>query len=135
MTTNTAGTTARELPTQQVHYLRKKITYADSGIATGVKFPNPLPKGAQILSTVVNITTAFAGGTPILTVGQNSSTYNDIVAAADVAEGSTGATTVLRGSDLSFAADADVYAMVTNVGTGTTGEAVIVVSYVPDNDA
>jgi hypothetical protein len=135
MTTNTAGTAARELPTQQVHYLRKTFTYADVGIASGIKFPNPLPAGAQILNTLVNVTTAFAGGTPVLTVGQNVN-MNDFVTTSDVTETSAGATVVTTGAALApMATDVDVYAKCTNVGTGTAGVAVIVISYVPNNDA
>lgn len=135
MTTNTAGTSARELATQQIHYLRKEVSFDTAGIASGVAFPNPLPAGSQILFATINITTAFAGGTPLLSVGQNSTSYNDIIANGDIVEASTGSTMVLRGADLTFAADTAIYALLTNVGTGTTGVAVIVIAYVPDNDA
>jgi hypothetical protein len=135
MTTNTAGTTARELPTQQIHYLRKTVSFDTAGISSGVAFPNPLPAGSQILFATINITTAFAGGTPVLSVGQNSATYNDIIASTDIVEATAASTMVLRGADLTFATDKAIYALLTNVGTGTTGEAVIVIAYVPDNDA
>lgn len=137
MATNTQGHPARQLSTQQVNYLRKTVNFNDPGIATGVPIRNWLPKGAQILRTVVTIQTAFnAATTNVLTVGTNASSYNDIVASGDVDETTLGATTVLTGAKLNaLSADKQAYIMYTQTGTAaTTGKASIVIEYAPDND-
>lgn len=136
MATNTAGSVARELPTQQTHYLRKTINYNDAGLSTGVKFGAKLPAGAEVLSTVVKIKTAFNNSsTNVLTVGQNSTSFNDFVASGDVDEATIAATTVLRGGDVDIAADTDVFIKFTSTGSGiSAGKAVVIISYVPNND-
>ncbi len=136
MATNTAGKTARQGYQQQVNYLRKTVNYNDTGISSGVGHPFYLPAGAQILFTTVNIVTAFnAGTTNVLTVGQNATSYNDIVNATDVNEGVTGSTMVLRGADLNITSDTQVFVKYTQTGgAATTGVANIVIAYAPNND-
>lgn len=137
MATNTQGRPARELATQQVNYMRKTVSFDTPGIASGIPFSNWLPKGAQILRTVVVIQTVFnAQTTNVLTVGQNSTSYNDIVASGDVDETVLGATTVLTGAKLNaLAADAQPYIKYTQTGTAaSTGKACVVIEYAPNND-
>lgn len=136
MATNTAGTAARELHTQQVHYLRMAVNFATPGIANGVAFPNLLPAGAQILNTLVHITTAFVGGTPAITVGQNATSYNDMVASTDTSGivGGTTAVIIATGANLLLTADTTVYVKL-NPASVTAGALVVVVAYVPNNDA
>lgn len=137
MPTNTQGRPARELVTQQTHYLRKTVSFDTPNIASGVPISSWLPRGAQILRTVVVIQTVFnATTTNVLTVGQNASSYNDIVAAADVDETVLGATTVLTGAKLnSLAAPAQVFVKYTQTGTAaTTGKALVAIEYLPNND-
>lgn len=67
MATNTAGSTARRLETQQVHYLRKKITFAteNTAITIGV-----IPAYASVIGGGVHVLTAFNdSGTDTLDVG------------------------------------------------------------------
>lgn len=67
MATNTAGSTARRLETQQVHYLHKQITFADFGTEVVVGY---LPAGASVIGGGVHIKTAFnSSGTDLLDVG------------------------------------------------------------------
>lgn len=136
MTTNTAGVVTRELPFQAVHYIRKAIAYNTTGISSGVALPAYLPAGAKICYVNVYITTAFnAGTTNVLTVGQNASTYNDMVAAGEVDETATGGTMVLTGMDLNLTSDTQVFVKYTQTGTAaTTGAATIVVAFVVNND-
>lgn len=130
-----AKPTAREYHTQQVHYLRKTVNFNDVGIATGV-YMGTLPAGAQIVDIVVNVVTAFnAVSSNVLTVGTNSTSFDDIVAAANVDESSATGQRVTTGLGLELAADADVYAKYTQSGTAANaGQAVIVIAYVPNND-
>ena len=63
---------ARELHTQQVHYLRKRVNYNDASIGSGVVM-GTLPAGAMIVSQNVRVSTAFnAGTTNALNVGTAS---------------------------------------------------------------
>ena len=67
MATGTAGTVARVHHTEQVHYLRKKITYSteNSSITIG-----KLPAYASVIGGGVHILTAFNdSGTDTLDVG------------------------------------------------------------------
>jgi len=121
--------------TQQVHYLRKTVDFNTTGVATGVLM-GTLPAGAQIIDCVVNVVTAFnAGSTNVLTVGTNSTDFNNIMGSSDITEGTPGGYRALTGAGVEFAADADVYIKYTQSGTtADTGQAVVVVAYVPNND-
>jgi hypothetical protein len=135
MATNTAQVVppARQDARQVPNTLKKTVNFNDTGISSGLAFDNSLPLGAFITRVLVEIVTAFnAVTTNVLTVGTNSTTYNDIVAAADVNEGVAGVTEVTRGYGRSLAATADKtpYAKYTQTGTAaTTGQAVIVIEY------
>lgn len=133
MTTGTLGTNARQDPRQVVNTLKKTVNFNDPGIATGVAFDNYLPQNAFIENVLVEVVAAFnAGTTNVLTVGTNSATYNNIVAAGDVNEAATGVYQVPRSFGRSLTASADVlpYAMYTQTGAAaTTGQAIIVIFY------
>lgn len=132
MATNTAGTAARQDPRNVVNTMVAIVNFNDAGIGSGVKF-GTLPAGARILDVVVEVITVFnAVTTNVVTVGTNSTSFNNIVAAADVNEAATGATRVDRGigGSIARAADIDVYAMYTQTGTAaTTGKAEITIAY------
>lgn len=136
MASNATQASARELPWQMLHYKRYRVNYNDSGIATGNKMFR-IPKDSNILFTIVKIRTAFnAGTTNVLTVGQNSTSYNDIVNSADVDESIAQGTLVMRGADLDLSSDEkDVYVKYTQTGgVATAGVADITVVYAPNND-
>ena len=123
MPTNTAAHVARAHPLQVVNYLRKTVNYNDPNIATGVPFGAYLPAGASILMAKVFIKTAFnAVTTNVLTVGQNGSSYNDIVNASDVDETTASRSTIVfRGADLDLSGgDALPYVKYTQTGTAAT---------------
>jgi hypothetical protein len=138
MATGTAGTTARRSSVQMVHYLRMAINYNDTGISSGVG-KQYLPAGAIILGTDVHIATAFnAGTTNVLTVGTNTTTDNNIVAAGDVDETATGLTQNIKPTGTALgplSADAQVFAKFAQTGTAATaGKAYVIIKYVVDND-
>ena len=119
---------------QQVYFLRKTVNFGDTGIATGVLM-GTLPSGAHIINTSVHVRTVFnAATTNVLTVGTNSSAYDDCINAAAVAEGTLGYTVATPNADIVYpTGDLGVYVKYTQTGTAaTTGKADIVVSYVPD---
>jgi hypothetical protein len=133
MATNTAGTAARQDPRQVVNTMKVTINFGDAGLATGVPLANYLPQGAFIISALTEIVTAFnAGTTNPISVGSNSTAYNNIVAAADITPGTPGvyASTVGRGRSVAASGDQQLFVKYTPTGTAaTTGQAVILIEY------
>ncbi|WP_298967748.1 hypothetical protein [uncultured Methylobacterium sp.] len=124
---------AREYREQEIHYVRKTVTFSDAGLAAGVRFPASLPDGALITRTLVLIQTAFTGGTsPALTVG-TAAGGSDLVAAADSVAGTVGTkrpdTATAKGP---LVGDTTPFVQVS--GGPTAGVAVIVFEYAPNND-
>jgi hypothetical protein len=126
---------AREYHTRQIHYLRKRVTFADTGIDTGttVKFRNALPANAFHIETYVDVEATFnAATTNVLTVGTNSGTANNIVAAGDVNEASAQMFVVAGLGVIDTSAPLDVYIKYTYTGANLTqGAATIVLAYAP----
>lgn len=120
---------ARQLHTQQVHYLRKRVNFNDSGISAGVVM-GTLPAGAMIVSQNVRASTAFnAGTTNALNVGTSAGGTQLFT---DAATAGARQPTI---TNLSFAADTDVYVQFAQTGTAATaGQADIVIGYAPNND-
>ena len=120
---------ARQLHTQQIHYLRKRVNYNDTAIGAGV-IMGTLPAGAMIGSQSVRVSTAFnAGTTNALNVG---------TAAAGTQVFTDAATAGARSptiANLSFANDQDIYVTYAQTGTAATaGIADIVIGFAPNND-
>lgn len=113
-----------------VHYLRKTVNFNDTGIANGVKFGR-LPAGAQILHAYCNVETVFnAATTNVLTVGTNSTSFDNILGTGDINEASATGQAALTGAALEFTSDTDVFVKYTQSGTAaTTGKAHIVVMF------
>jgi hypothetical protein len=136
MATGTAATNARQYHTQQVHYLRKHITFADEGVEVTV---GVIPAGASVIGGGAHITTAF-DDTSTIDVGFKDGNSTDdpnayataLVATAIgfIALDALSATTNIQQTE-------DHLVTVTlNDGTGavSTGAADIIVTYVVDND-
>lgn len=67
MATNTAGSTARRIEQQQVHYLHKQITYAIENTEIIIGY---IPANATVIGGGVHVVTAFNdSGTDTLDVG------------------------------------------------------------------
>lgn len=135
MATNTAGSTAREYPQQMVHYMRRTVNHDTPSIRTaGAVKLGTLPAGAQILQCLRISKVAFDGTGPTLSVGTNASSYNNIDNGGT--EATTAAVISTVAAFLSFTQDTDVYILLDESTTtpSTAGQAVIVLSYVPDND-
>lgn len=133
MATGTAGTTARQYATQQVHYLRKSITYSNNGTALTV---GVIPAGSLILKPMsgVQVTTVFnAGTTNVLDIGTSA---DDDLFATDLALGSLAFVPLDEAiGGFLVAADTTITATVGLTGTAaTTGAGEVVICYIPDND-
>lgn len=138
MATNTAGTSARRDPRNLTNTLKLTVNFNDTGVSSGIAFANQLPAGAFITGVWVEVVTAFnAATTNTLTVGTNSTSFNNIVASADlVGNGSSSlgaqVTQVTRGLGRSLTAAADIAVSAKYVQTGTaatTGQAIIVIEF------
>ncbi len=126
MATNSPGTTARTLYTNQTHYLRETVTYNGPGtVPLGF-----LPAGATVVSSGAAVQTAFnAATTNTIAIGINGD-INDYGSALDVsAQG-------VKGGDLSssnnavLTADTEVFATLAMTGTAATaGSAEVFVEY------
>jgi hypothetical protein len=80
------------------------------------------------------VVTAFNGTTPALTVGTDLGVAANILGAADITEGTPGAYgPIAAGSALTITAPTPIYAKLVAAGV-STGEAVIVIPFVPDDD-
>ena len=136
MATGTAQVSppARQDPRQVLNTLKKTINWNDAGVTnagvqSNVNFDNSLPRGAFITNVLVEIVTAFDGGAA-LTVGTVAAGYNNIVAAADVAEGVAGVYQATRAYGRSLASAADITPVVTITQNGATaGQAIILITY------
>lgn len=129
-----AANPVRDLTSQQIMYVGGTIAY-NSADATKHPLNAQIPNGATVVSVVVRVTTAFnAATTNTLTVGSNSTSYNNLVAAADVNAGVVGNTDVLSAEGFTVTADTQLYANYAQTGTAATaGAATIIVGYVNSN--
>lgn len=134
MTTNTAGTTARNFNKQMIHYLRKGITFADDGTTVTV---GTIPAGSLVLKPIsgVAVTTVFnAGSTNVLDMGPSTDSGTDLWA-TDLALGTLGFVPIDEAVTNLVSVDTVVQAAVDLTGTAaTTGAAEIIIAYIPDND-
>lgn len=131
MTTGTAGTTAREYHTSQVHYLRKRILGAAGNATYTVGI---LPAGANILRISSLQRVAMAGGTPTISVGTAASgaAFATLAANGITALGRTAAYTLVATGSLGV--DVDTTVTATTGGVPTSGIMDIEVEYTVNND-
>lgn len=134
MATNQQGSLARYNTPQQIDYLRKRITVADSGKTVSVGI---LPPNAVILKALsgVTVSTVFNAGTAnTLDIGVTG-TGNLYGSALSM----TATNFVPVAAAVSYvtppSGDTVVTALVNTTGTApTTGVADIVIAFVPNND-
>lgn len=127
---------SRRDPRQLSNTLKRTLNYNDSDVALA-SFFSSLPMGAFITKVQVEIVTAFnAGSTNPITVGTNSTTYNNLIASSDNTPGTPGtyfvttSGTTKLGRAFAASADTPVYATYIPTGTAaTTGQAVIVIEF------
>lgn len=124
------GSTARQYHTQQIHYLRKTMTY-DGTLSQTV---GTLPSGAIIVPNASGafVTTAFAGGTPqTLNIGYADDA--DEYASALVLT-TAGQIELDVETDLLVPEDRAVTATLTAGATVSAGSCEVIIAYIPDND-
>lgn len=115
------------------HFIRDTFDASVTGNGT-MELNTKLPAGAIITRATSVVTTAFDGTSPVLTVGTNASSYNDILASGDITEGTLGGYDSAADIAQKLSADTSVYAKLSSSGSSTTeGACDIVVFFVPDN--
>lgn len=134
MATGTAGSTARQYATQQIHYLRRSFTFADDGLTLDV---GTIPAGSLVLKPIsgVAITQAFnAGSTNVADMGPSTDSGTDLWA-TDLALGTLGFVPIDEAVSNLVSVDTLVQIAVDLTGTAaTTGTGEVVICYIPDND-
>ena len=132
MATNTAGTNARDLGIQAVHYLRKDIATTDLSLATDENVVGILPAGAVVLRMTLGVTEAFDDATAD-TVDVGYTAGGDDLGAA-MAAGATGIDVgdIVAATMVPLAADQTVYvaAAVDATTVNSTGAASVIVEYI-----
>ena len=130
MATNTAGSSARRLPMQVVHYLRKSMTW-NGALSVDV---GTVPAGSVIIPNASGafVTTAFAGGTPqTLDIGYADDA--DEYASALVLT-TAGQIELDVETDLLVPSDRTITATLTAGATPSAGALEVIIAYVPDAD-
>lgn len=130
------NTTPRELVTQQINYVRKRITFADYGTVVTVGY---LPAGAVVCGGGVQIVEAFnSSGTDLLDVGFIGATTDPngyataltLAAVGYLSLDELGATTNIQQPD----AYTVTCSPAQSVADADAGIADVVVWYIPNND-
>lgn len=125
MTTNTPGSWARQDPRNVSNLLRYRFNWNDPGIAAGVLI-GMLPQNAFITGQWMEIVTAFNGTTPVITVGTVGAAYNNLMADADITDGTPGVYSPALaankyGRGLTAAGDVGVYIKLAVTGAPSAG--------------
>jgi hypothetical protein len=129
---------ARNSGEQNMHFFRKRIQFADvTALTAGLKIGR-LPSRAFVTGVEVHTGTSFnAATTATISVGTTAATGTEICAAQDVK--TTGYIRVASptGAGLAVTASGEVDVFLKFAQTGgsmTTGDATVIVHYMPDND-
>jgi hypothetical protein len=134
MATNTSPVMppSRRDPRQVTNTLKRVLNFNDGDIAQ-FSFANSLPFNAFILSVHVYVVTPFnAGTTNPITIGTNSTTFNNIAIATDITNTAATMSTPTRGLGPALTALSEEAVFGTYIPTGTAptaGQAVIVIEY------
>lgn len=133
MPTNTAGSTARNNYNQQIHYLRRSITFADNGATVDI---GTIPAGALIIKPIsgVMVNVAFNGGaTNTLDIGPSTDSGTDLWATL-LALGTIGFIPIDEVVTLKVSVDTLVQAKVVSTAAASAGQGDIVIAFLPNND-
>lgn len=134
MATNTAGTTARQLPIQAVHYLRRNISFADG--ASNIYTVGIIPAGALILKPTsgIFVSTVYNAGTNNNLIIGTTSGGNELLTATAMTSTVFTAVNTTTGV-FRVSVDTTIYATHALTGTAaTTGAGVVVIAFIPNND-
>jgi hypothetical protein len=114
---------AREAGYEMAQYICKRLL--GTGVATFTVSIGVVPAGAIITNIYSKVQTAFTGGTPAISIGTNSPTFNNLVAAVAVAAGSEDLMPLATIAQ-PLAVDTEFFAAV----TGTAGDGYIAIQFI-----
>jgi len=125
--------TARLFKSQQIHYLRKSITFADHGktVEVGV-----IPAGSQLVKPIsgVAVNVAFNGSTTnTLDIGPSDDPGTNLWATT-LALGTIGFVPLDEVVSNLVTNDTIVSAGVVSTASASSGQGEIIIAYIPDND-
>ena len=131
MPTNTQGTTARKYHTQQIHYLRKSISFEDAGTVVPIGI---LPAGAVIHQAMsgVSVNVAFDGDTTNtldIGVAGTAAKYASALALGTIGFIANDAVVSNMIPD-----DIELIATVVSTAAAAAGQGVICIAFTVDND-
>lgn len=136
MPTGTAGTSARQYHTQQIHYLRKSLTETGTTANQSETFVvGTIPAGSLILKPLsgVNVDVAYTSGTnKLINIGNTTTAnlYGTLLSVASIAF-----VPLDEAVAMTVSTDTTITATHALTGTvGTAGRAEVVIAYIPDND-
>jgi len=124
---------ARSFHTQQIHYLRKSITFADNGTTVDI---GTIPAGSQLVKPIsgVAVNVAFNGGaTNTLDIGPSTDSGTNLWATV-LALGSIAFVPIDEAVSGLVSVDTLVQAYVVSTAGASAGSAEIIIAYIPDND-
>lgn len=135
MATGTAGNSARQYDTCQVHYLRKGLAYTD-GITATVSI-GMIPQGAMVVDAGIAVTTSYNWGTNnLINLGTAGDTDGFATSLSLATVGLIKWDELATSDDIVAAADTWVTATYICTGTAATrGAAEAFVAFILDNDA
>lgn len=123
MATGTAGTSARNYHTAQVHYLTKALVFGDNGVAKELGY---IPAGAHVIRGGVSVTTAFnAGTTNTLNIGTSADDDGFATLLALGTIGVIAADEMATTNDAYVTADTQITATVVLTGAAATAGAAL----------
>lgn len=133
MATDTAGTAARQYPTQQLHYLRKSISYTQNGTTVTI---GTIPGGSLLVKPIsgVSVNVAFDGDSSnVLDIGPSTDSGTNLW----MTSGSLASIAFVpldEGVTMLVTSDTIVKCLVTSTASAAAGTAEVVICYIPDND-
>ena len=123
---------ARLIQTQQVHFIRKGITFADAGKTINI---GAVPAGSIIMRPMTGVftSTAFNGTAGLQTIGIGTSANASLYGSALTMSAAAAFVPVAQAVDNQVYADTYI-AVAVNGTASTAGAAEIVVCFIPDID-
>jgi hypothetical protein len=124
---------AREFHTQQVHYLRKTITFANNGETVTI---GTIPAGSVLLKPIsgVSVSVAFNGDTTnTLDIGPSTDTGTNLWMTIG-ALGSIAYVPLDEAVTNLVSVETTVQCKVVSTASASAGSAEVIIAYIPDND-
>jgi hypothetical protein len=124
------GTTGRRYNTSQTHFVSKEVSNTDTGEEVTI---GKLPPGAYVINAGIVVGTAFAGGTPTISIGTSDDADGFASAVATTAVGVKQADDMATSNDVYSTGEVTVTATLS--ASLTAGKGLVFVEYIPVDPA